>query len=337
MRSPCWVATGKEHGRTRRLAVQPPPRFDCCVAPLLQTRPPCRSTCCRTCRRRLDGAARRLLTAGDQRPSLESAFAAMCQSATAELRANDRAFAELLATWSASEPVLDDSIVPVEHLLDRVVAPVAMAVPVIVLVCDGLAVPVANGLLEDIAAEGWTPAAPAEIAQWPVGLAMPTVTEVSRASLLSGSRGKAARPRKRGKGFSEHAGLKTASSGVRRRCCSTRRSSSGRPVPHCRPRCATRFWTSTNVSSASWSTPSTTTRVARPGARRLAAESLGPLPWVLDAAAEAGRVVMMTADHGHVLHDASSKMRQKLGGGEGSARWAVTWKTTRSRCAAHVC
>ncbi len=46
--------------------------------------------------------------------------------------------------------------------------------------------------------------------------------------------------------------------------------------------------------------------------------SLKPLVWLLEAAQEAGRVVVVTADHGHVLHGPWSRSRPQPGGGE---RW----------------
>jgi hypothetical protein len=46
--------------------------------------------------------------------------------------------------------------------------------------------------------------------------------------------------------------------------------------------------------------------------------SLKPLVWLLEAAQEAGRVVVVTADHGHVLHGPWSRSRPHPGGGE---RW----------------
>ena len=52
--------------------------------------------------------------------------------------------------------------------------------------------------------------------------------------------------------------------------------------------------------------------------------SLGPLGWLLAAAAEAGRVVVLTADHGHVLDNGRSTARpQPTQGGE---RWRTAEK-----------
>jgi hypothetical protein len=270
-----------------------------------------------------DGAwvegARRLLAEGDQPADVAAAFGSICEAAVGELRANDEAFAETLATWSASEPVLDESIVPVEHLIDRVVAPIAANTTVILLVCDGMAMSVAHNLLVDIADEGWTPAAPQDVAAWPIGLAMlPTVTEVSRASLLSGARVEGGQPEERN-GFTNHPALRTVSAGQKA------------PVL---------FHKKQLVGPAGTALSSEVRNAILDPAQRVIGivinsvddhlsrgdqipvdwrlEALGPLPWVLDAAAEAGRVVVMTADHGHVVHGEGARVRQRLGGGE---RW----------------
>jgi hypothetical protein len=50
--------------------------------------------------------------------------------------------------------------------------------------------------------------------------------------------------------------------------------------------------------------------------------SLGPLAWLLDAAAEADRMVVLTADHGHVLDQGRSLARPQPT--EGGERWRTT-------------
>jgi hypothetical protein len=51
--------------------------------------------------------------------------------------------------------------------------------------------------------------------------------------------------------------------------------------------------------------------------------SLRPLSWLLDAAAEAGRLVVLTADHGHVV-DGGIGVSRPLRGADGGERWRVS-------------
>ncbi|MCB0954592.1 MAG: BREX-2 system phosphatase PglZ [Acidimicrobiaceae bacterium] len=264
-------------------------------------------------------AARRALVDAEQRVTITAAYAAICERTVVEQRATDLAFARHLATWSASEPAPNDSIVPIEQVLDRVVAPVAAAQPVVVLVCDGMALNVLYELLRDIADDGWTPAAPVDVPGWPVGVAMlPTVTEVSRASLLAGARIEGGQAEERN-GFANHPGLRTASAGHKA------------PVL---------FHKAQLVAPAGSALSDTVRSALLDPAQRVVGvvvnsvddhlsrgdqvrvdwtlESLGPVPWILDAAAEANRVVVLTADHGHVLHGEGAASRPHTDGGE---RW----------------
>lgn len=274
-----------------------------------------------------DGAwvdeARRLLADGDQHPALAAAYTKLCAEFDQERRAADLHFAAALALWSASEPVDHEDLLPVEQVLDRVLVPVARDAPVMLLVCDGMSISVAHELLRDIAAEGWVSATPSTQARWPVGIAMlPTVTEVSRASLLSGVRVEGEQPLERA-GFTAHTGLRNASSTSRPPVLFHKRQlvgPSGQAL-------------SEEVRSA----------VSDPSQRVVGVvvnavddhldrgqqvrvgwdlQSLRPLEWLLDAAAEAGRVIVLTADHGHVIHGEGAMVRRRSGD-TGGERWRV--------------
>jgi hypothetical protein len=77
---------------------------------------------------------------------------------------------------------------PVEAVVERLLAPLAKQAPVLLLVADGLSYSIFRELCEDLEAQGWDEqvagATPMTLA---VGIAaLPTITEVSRTSLLSG-------------------------------------------------------------------------------------------------------------------------------------------------------
>jgi hypothetical protein len=148
---------------------------------------------------------------------------------------------------------------------------------------------------------------------------LPTVTEVSRASLLGGQRVEGGQPEERA-GFEAHSTLRSRSA-IDRPPVLFHKSQlvgpDGRALPE-------------HVRAA----------VADPAQRVVGAvvnavddhlsrghqvrvgwdlDSMRPLAWLLDAAAEANRVVIVTADHGHVAHVNGAVLRPPTtGGGE---RW----------------
>ncbi len=118
-----------------------------------------------------------------------------------------RRFAELLAQWSEA-PTATDALVPVESLLDRVVAPLAAAGSVLLLVLDGLSFAVFRELAADLARRGWDEMRPREAATRFCGVSLlPSVTQASRTSLFCGERrtGTAATE---SQGFAAHPGLR---------------------------------------------------------------------------------------------------------------------------------
>jgi PglZ domain len=271
-----------------------------------------------------DGAwvdeACQLLAEGDHVPELASGYARLCDAAGRQRRQVTGRFIELLADWSRSEPLADPRLVPVEQLLATVVAPVAAAAPVLLVVCDGMGLPVAHVLLRDLLAEGWAPATPAERDGWPVGVAvLPTVTEASRATLLCGQRTVGGQPEERA-GFASHPALRTASSPTRRPVLFHKAGlvgSSGAALPdEVRGLVADPDQRVVGVV-----VNAVDDHLARGDQLRVGWDlvSLRPLSWLLDAAAEAGRVIVLTADHGHVLDGGRSRYRPLAGAG--GERW----------------
>ena len=127
----------------------------------------------------------------------------------------NRAFGALLAAWPGTG-AHDRGLLGVEEILARRVAPLAKVHPVLVLVVDAMSLPVFRELEHDLARRGWVelladdaPAGGAAPARPVVIAALPTVTEVSRASLLCGriASGNAAAEKA---GFAAHADLRAA-------------------------------------------------------------------------------------------------------------------------------
>ena len=271
-----------------------------------------------------DGAwlddARALIAEGDPLPALAEVYGAQCETIDAHRRGFARIFAEQLATWCRSEPIHNEGFVPVEFLLEHIAAPIAAAAPILVVVCDGMGLPVAHRLLRDLAIEGWSGAAPADSPPWPTGIAMlPTVTEVSRASLLAGQRIEGGQPEERAR-FETHPALRSRSAVDRPPVLFHKAQlvgPDGRALPeHVRAAVA-----DPNQRVVGAVVNAVDDHLDRGHQVRVGwdLDSMRPLAWLLDAAAEANRVVIVTADHGYVAHVDGAVLRPPAtGGGE---RW----------------
>lgn len=273
-----------------------------------------------------DGAwvdeARRALSEGEASAALAAAYAWLCSEVDAQQRQTDVEFARVLAEWSKSEPLPHDDFVPVENLLESVVRPIAAQCPVLVLVCDGMGLAVAHELLRDLAEEGWTPATPAERERWPVGIAMlPTVTEVSRTSLLSGVRTEGGQPEEKA-GFSAHAGMRAASAGQKPPVL-FHKSQLVAPNGQALPDDVQAAVADSSQRVVGVVVNAVDDHLSRGQQLRVGwgLESLGPLQWLLDASVEAGRVIVLTADHGHVLHGEGATLRSPAN--PGGERWRL--------------
>jgi hypothetical protein len=148
---------------------------------------------------------------GDTLASLGKAYAALWQAVADVREKENRRFGELLANWSKTGSH-DHSVIPVEHLVERVIAHLAARHPVLLVLIDGMGMAVFRELQVDLIRRGWVEMdTPAGSCRLPVIAALPTVTEVSRTSLLCGklSAGNASGEKA---GFSQHSALVSAGS-----------------------------------------------------------------------------------------------------------------------------
>jgi hypothetical protein len=262
-----------------------------------------------------------LLSDGDGIAELAGVYATLAAEAADERAGSVAAFVKLLVEWSRSEPAPDARIVPLEHVLAEVVAPIAASTPVLVVVCDGMGLPVAHQLLRDLRREHWAPAAPETRDGWPVGVALlPTVTEASRTALLTGSRTIGGQAEERA-GFTAHPGLRAVSTPTRPPVLFHKAALVG-PAGTALPDEVREVVADPDQRVVGVVVNAVDDHLARGDQVRVGWDlaSFRPLGWLLDAAAEAGRVVVLTADHGHVLQRPDSIVRQLPGGGE---RWRI--------------
>jgi hypothetical protein len=260
--------------------------------------------------------ARFRLLGGDELAELSQAYGACRQALTERRNKFAQPFAQALIEWNANKPSVDGRLVPVECVLEHVVAPIAATHPTLLLVMDGLSISIFRELFARSASHGWAEMVPAELGQPLVGVAaLPTVTEVSRASLLCGrlTLGAAAQERS---GFATHAAL----------------------LAHSRASAPPRLFHKGDLADATNLAPEVRAAMADPHQRvigvvynavddhlsgpdqlhqRWTLEDLRLLLPLLREAREARRVVVVTADHGHLLEDGTAQVSN---GGE-SDRW----------------
>lgn len=104
-------------------------------------------------------------------------------------RVQDRAFAAALASEAGRGPA-GAAWLPIERVVGEVVVPLARQVPTLLLVLDGMSVAAGTEIADHVTrrvADGWLEALPAgRVRRIASVSALPTITEVSRASLLCG-------------------------------------------------------------------------------------------------------------------------------------------------------
>ncbi len=260
--------------------------------------------------------ARGAIRDGAGTASLAAAMNQLDAAVLARREEENLVFATHLAAWS--ENPTSSGVLPIERVIEDIVAPIATQHPVLLMVLDGMGLPAFQELLEDIERQVWIEVAPegSPNAVVPVIATLPSVTEFSRASLLAGSLG-------RGDQNTEKAAFENQ--------------------PKLRPHTAAthppRLLHKNELRAGGDGTLSRETRalIQDPANRVLGVvinavddhlakgeqinirwdcETVAPLHQILEAAADAGRIVILTADHGHVIESGTRMAR-----GSGGERW----------------
>ena len=259
--------------------------------------------------------ARFRLLGGDELVEVSHAYESVRSAAITRRNALGQRFAQSLQRWNAQAPGPEGRIVPLESVLERVVAPLAALQPVLLLVVDGLSTSIFRELFARPERLGWAEMVPAALARPLTGVAaFPTVTEVSRATLLCGrlTTGTSSLEKT---GFSTHAELLAQSRA---------------DVPP-------KLFHKGDLSDSTNLSGEVRAAIANPHQRivglvynavddhlsgpdqlnqRWTLEDLRLILPILNEAKAARRVVIVTADHGHLLEDGTTQ----ISGGE-SDRW----------------
>ncbi|MDF2462782.1 MAG: hypothetical protein K0Q43_1017 [Ramlibacter sp.] len=260
--------------------------------------------------------ARFKLIGGDDLPGLSSAFVALRDAARKKAEVLNQSFAQALQVWNR-EPRAEAACMPVEAIIERLVAPLAQQAPVLLLVADGLSYSIFRELCEDLEALGWDEHVAGPPPTLAVGIAaLPTITEVSRTSLFSGRLVIGAAPQEKS-AFSTHAALVAAS------------RAGTAPIVFHKGDLADSEGLSSVVRDAIASMQQQVVAVVYNAVDdhlsgsnqihvRWTIDDLRLLGRLLSEARRARRVVIITADHGHVI-DAGTVQR---GQGDGD-RWRL--------------
>jgi len=243
--------------------------------------------------------ARHALHPGDALSEVATAYARLREVATVRREEENRTFAGVLQGWIRDGARGTDPV-PVERLLETVVAPLARHAPILLLVLDGLSFPVWRVLAETIPRLGWKEFSLAgRAAPLMAAAVLPTVTEVSRASLLCGVLTCGEQTTERA-GFRAHSAL-VAASGAGRSPRLFHKADLG-PGPEL----------ATDVRDAVADTQMRVVGVIHnavdaqlSGSDQIdlswSAEGMRQVTALLRIARDAGRVVVVTGDHGHVV------------------------------------
>jgi hypothetical protein len=261
-------------------------------------------------------------------PNLGGGLAAVLTAAHARRAAHDLAFATALAAHTSDDPAAVSGthrgVWHLEELLPDVVLPLARTAPVLLLVLDGMTAGVGTEVMASVlsrSSDGWAEALLAGQSRRAAALAvLPTLTEVSRASLLCGE-------------------LRTGGQDVECRgyaALARAHGLTGAALFHKKPLDSSRlgYAVAGDVAAAIadvtghplvtcvLNTIDDALDRSDPGGTEWGADAVKHLAPLLDRARVAGRIVVLTADHGHIV-----ERRQ------GTQRSHVTISSGRSRAA----
>jgi hypothetical protein len=227
-------------------------------------------------------------------PRLGAVYARLWEAGKSRRAALDDLFARKLAAWTQSSSATDDLLL-VENLMERIARPLAQQRPPVIVVLDGMSAAVGCELAEELTTRGlWLEAGRHDDGREPVLATVPSVTSFSRTSLLTGTL-------RTGGQAEERAGF--AAFWGRRKSRLFHKGDLG-PDPGQALSAGVRdaILDQQTVVAVVLNTIDDTLDRGKPGGpAHWTTDSVTYLRPVLDEARRAGRPVILTADHGHVI------------------------------------
>jgi hypothetical protein len=238
----------------------------------------------------VDRAAAAIWT-GSGDPEVADAYRGLFARVHARRRAADERAARLLAE-ATSRDQAPNGVAGVEELLERVVVPLSAARPVLLVVLDGMSMAVATEIVDGAVGAGWVEHVPEVTGQRTGALAvLPSVTAFSRTSLFVGQLAA-------GTQDAEKRAFRTTFGGTVFHKDDLR-APAGQQLPE--RLVAALEDSSVRVVGVVLNTIDDALDKADPGGTRWTVDHVQHLSALLNAAALAGRVVVLTSDHGHVV------------------------------------
>lgn len=263
--------------------------------------------------------ARLTLPISEPYRALSKAYGKLFEAITNVRETQAQQFAKLLQNWTDIGSVRP-SILPIEDILERVVAPLAEQNPVLLIVLDGMSMNITHELLFDLTQRNWQ-LITTEAQAHPIraGLAtIPSTTTVSRTSLLCGQLQTGQQTQER-KGFTQHPAL----------------------IKHCKRNLPPLLFHQKGLRAVE--TPNLPEDIygaiasSKNQVVGLVINAIDDLlskgeqvdiAWkcdrikvlapILQAARESQRLVIITSDHGHIIHHG---IKYKAKTGKGGERW----------------
>lgn len=252
----------------------------------------------------VDRALDHIEAGGDPAPDLRAAYSQLGTRVRDRRHEIDRTFAQALATWTeaAIEP---GSMLTVETFLDRVVRPAVADKAghrVLLLVLDGLSAAIAAELAEELRWH-WAEYDPLPAAQDApprrrgMAAALPTLTAVSRTSLLAGRLMKGTQADER-QLFPQHRFWKGAPAAVFHKDALRPTKTGDTFGPELNEALADEL---THVAVVLNTVDDRLAKEQKLGDGSWRLSDVGKLPELLEVAANQGMAVLLTSDHGHVV------------------------------------
>ncbi len=212
------------------------------------------------------------------------------------------------ATKLTGDLAPDGLVIPVERFLSQVVVPLAASDRILLIVLDGMSAPTAVELTTELATQGWTEIVRAATLRRSAAIsALPTVTEYSRTSLFAGELLVGNQQVEKSRFASAVGGalfhkddLRAEAGHALPPAVSDTIADQGRKIVGVVLNTIDDALASADVDALRWTT-----------------HSVAHLDAILAAAHGAGRIVILTSDHGHVI-ERGSELRSVA---QSSARW----------------